>query len=68
MTLQNQQRRFLTRKEAAEFLGVKEQTLNTWKWAGRHNLPCIKVGRSIRYDINDLEKWLQSRKVNALSN
>jgi|GEM_PF-6305131 len=34
----------LTRREAAAYLGVSEQTLAIWKCTGRYNLPYIKIG------------------------
>lgn len=36
----------LTRREAAAYLGLTEQTLAIWKCTGRYSLPVIKVGRS----------------------
>jgi predicted site-specific integrase-resolvase len=50
---------------SAEFLGVKEQTLATWRCNGRYPLPFIRVGRRIRYRISDLEAFLESRTVGA---
>jgi excisionase family DNA binding protein len=55
--------RLLSRREAAEFLGVKAQTLATWHVTGRYNLPVVKVGRAARYRQEDLEKWVASRTV-----
>jgi len=55
--------RLLTRKEAAELLRVKPQTLATWHCAGRYSLPVVKVGRSVRYRLADLEHWLAKRTV-----
>jgi len=55
--------KLLTRNEAAELLGVKPQTLATWHITGRYNLPLVKVGRSVRYRLADLERWLESRTV-----
>lgn len=49
----------LTRKEAAEYLGVQIQTLSNWAINGRHQLPYVKLGHRIRYyksDLDDLYK------------
>ncbi len=35
----------LSRKEAAAYLGVAEQTLAIWKTTGRYSLPVVKIGR-----------------------
>jgi excisionase family DNA binding protein len=51
----------LTREQAAEYLGIKTQTLAAWAVTGRYNLPCIKVGRLAKYRREDLDKWLASR-------
>ena len=53
--------KMLTRREAAEYLGVKPQTLAVWHVTGKYRLPLVKVGRSVRYRVVDLEKWLASR-------
>lgn len=51
----------LTRDEAAEYLGVKPQTLSVWACAKRYELPYVKVGRLVRYRRDDLDSWLESR-------
>jgi predicted DNA-binding transcriptional regulator AlpA len=50
----------LDRKEAAEFLGVKENTLAIWKCTKRYSLPYVKIGRYIRYRVSDLVKFIES--------
>lgn len=52
--------KLLTRKEAAEFLGLSEGTLAVWKSTKRYPLPVIKVGRSVRYRETDLIKFLDA--------
>ncbi len=51
----------LTRKEAAELLGVKEMTLASWKTTRRYNLPVVKVGRLVKYRYTDLMAFLERR-------
>lgn len=48
----------LTRREAAVYLGVTEQTLAVWHCAGRYDLPVVKVGRLVKYRRSDLERFL----------
>jgi excisionase family DNA binding protein len=55
--------KLLTRKEAAEVLGVRPETLAVWHCTGRYTLPVVKVGRSCRYRLADLESWLAARTV-----
>lgn len=55
-------------KDAAEFLGLKEQTLHAWRCNRRYPLPFIRVGRRIRYRISDLERFLESHTDGGDSN
>ena len=48
----------LTRGEAAEYLGVKVQTLALWASNGRYGLPFVKVGRLSKYRQADLDEFL----------
>lgn len=51
----------LTRDEAAQFLGLKPQTLASWQSTGRYRLPVVKVGRLARYRLTDLQSWIDRR-------
>ena len=53
----------LTTEQAAEWLGVTEGTLKVWRCQKRYSIPFIKVGGRVRYNPQDLENWLASRKV-----
>jgi hypothetical protein len=55
----------LTREEAAEFLNIKPQTLAVWHTTRRYKLPVVKVGRSVRYRMADLVRFIESRIVGA---
>jgi|APCry1669189534_1035231.scaffolds.fasta_scaffold00864_11 excisionase family DNA binding protein len=63
MQVQNQQKAtpLLSRREAAEFLGIRESTLAVWHATNRYPLPVIKVGRLARYRRDDLEHFLDQR-------
>ena len=51
----------LSRRQAAEYLGVKENTLAIWACNKRYSLPVIKVGRLCKYRLSDLDKFLDER-------
>lgn len=57
----------LTREGAAEYLGLKPQTLAAWASAQRYNLAYIKVGRCVRYRMRDLQAFLDARTVGAVA-
>jgi hypothetical protein len=48
---------------AANYLGLSEATLERDRWRGG-DIPFIRVGsRSIRYDLGQLDAYLESRTV-----
>ena len=52
------EKRLLTSREVASLLSISARTV----WAmtvPRGLLPCIKVGRAVRYRTEDLEAWIQ---------
>lgn len=55
----------LTRKQAAQYLGLKVDTLHNWASTGRYNLPFIKVGRLCKYRKTDLDAFLEQRTVGS---
>lgn len=48
----------LSRKQAAEYLGISEGTLAVWACTGRYNLPVVKVGRLSKYRLADLDAFI----------
>jgi excisionase family DNA binding protein len=63
MTEQNS--KLLTRKEASDYLGIAQGTLEVWACTKRYQLPYIKVGRLVRYRLSDLDTFLNSRVITA---
>lgn len=55
--------RLLNIKEAARFLGTTDKTLYTKIW--RREIPFIKLGRSVRFDVRDLEALIERSRVRA---
>jgi predicted DNA-binding transcriptional regulator AlpA len=56
--------RLATTDEVADYLGVPAKTLLQWRYWGQ-GPDFIKVGRYVRYDWNDVRKWLVGRKKAA---
>jgi len=57
----------LSRRQAAEYLGVSSNTLAVWACTRQYELPYIRVGRLAKYKRADLDAWLASRTVNPES-
>ena len=49
-----------TRQEAADYIGV---CLSTFKKTIQKELRTIKIGRRVLFDVNDLDAYLESKKV-----
>lgn len=46
----------LSRGQVADLLGVCTRTIRRWEQVGR--LPCVKIGRSIRYRSQDVKNLI----------
>lgn len=55
----------LSRPDAADYVGVKPQTLAVWASTGRYGLRFIKVGRLVKYRREDLDRFLAERTVTS---
>lgn len=53
----------LTREETAALLGIKPDTLAIWASTKRYALPYAKIGRSVRYKLSDVQKFIESRTI-----
>lgn len=56
--------RMLTRREAAEYLGMAEQTLAQWTWRGE-GPPVYRYSRRVRYRLSDLRAWVSEHRVDT---
>ena len=61
------QPQLLTSKQAAEFLAMKEITLRKARMNGASAgkippPPCIRLGRTIRYDRDDLRRYIEQHR------
>jgi predicted site-specific integrase-resolvase len=58
-------RRALTPAEVAETLQITEKLLTYHRW-NRTGPPYFRVGRWVRYDSEDLAKWIEEQKREAV--
>ena len=57
----------IKQSEAASYLGLSEATLERDRWRGG-DIPYIKVGpRAIRYDLEQLNKYIEHNTVRNIS-
>ena len=50
----------LTVKEACVVLAISARKL--WEMTNRGEIPHVRIGRSVRYDPEDLPAWIERRK------
>ena len=53
--------RLLSPEDLAEYLGVPLKTVYRWRYRGE-GPASYRVGRHVRYKLEDVEVWLQSRR------
>ena len=59
-------RPLLTTEQAAQFAGVAAKTLNNWRHLG-HGPAFHKIGRLVKYDPADIERWKADRRFHSTS-
>ena len=52
-------------KEISELLGIKPSTI--YQWAELGQIPCYKLNGSLRFDMEDIMKWIKSCKKESES-
>lgn len=57
--------RIVSIKEVSEILRVKHKTI--YQWAELGQIPCIKLNGTLRFDLDDIEAWVQSCKNKTVS-
>lgn len=50
-------------REAAAWLKISERSL--WSLTQRGELPAVRIGRSVRYELSDLVAFVEARKSGA---
>ena len=44
-------------REAARMLSISTRTL--WTFTNRGEIPCVRIGKAVRYSVNDLCQWVE---------
>jgi len=62
MQNENPQKQRIPEKEAAPYIGMSKMYLRISRMRG-DGPPYLKIGRAVRYDVRDLDKWLESKRI-----
>jgi excisionase family DNA binding protein len=57
-------RRLLNVREAAQYLGLEVDTV--YKKARLREVPCVKVGRALRFDVKALERFVEQHTIETI--
>lgn len=57
-------RRLLNVRETAQFLGLEVDTV--YKKARLREVPCVKVGRALRFDVKALERFIEQHTIETI--
>jgi excisionase family DNA binding protein len=57
----------LSQRDAARLLGLSTRTLERWRVSGQVGLRFVKLGNSVRYRLEDIERCVASRIVTSTS-
>lgn len=50
---------YITTRELCKWLKISPNTANNWR---RKGMPYVEIGKTIRYKVEDVEKWLDEQK------
>lgn len=57
--------RMVTDREAARMLGLSEITIRKWRMEPGHPLRWHKLGRAVRYSVQDIQAFIESSRIEA---
>jgi excisionase family DNA binding protein len=57
-------RRLLTVRQAAQYLGLEVDTI--YKKARLREVPSVKVGRALRFDVKALERFIEQHTIETI--
>lgn len=58
--------RWVSIDEISEHLGVKKDTI--YKWVARKKMPAHKVGRLLKFQIKEVDRWVRTGKAAPTKN
>ncbi len=58
MPIQNE---YVTIEDLMQYLKVGRSTINRWRKEG---MPFVKIGRGVRFVLEDVNRWIDSNKKN----
>ena len=63
MDFESRQHGLVGVEHAAEFLGIQVSTM--YVWCEQRRIPHIRIGRVLRFDLKDLNRWVAEHRVES---
>lgn len=57
-------KRYLSVREVSEYMGLARMTI--YHWIAERKINCYKFGRLVKFDMQEIEKFIESRKVKKI--
>jgi predicted DNA-binding transcriptional regulator AlpA len=51
--------------DAAQALAISPRKL--WSLTAGREIPCVRIGKAVRYDLADLRAWIEGQKIPAIA-
>ncbi len=59
----NDEKQFLSKRQVAALLNLSIYTIDSWV-SQRREIPFIRMGRRVLFDLRDVRAWIENNKVN----
>jgi len=56
-------KRLLNIDEVSYFTGISKGTL--YNWVSQRKIPFVKCNGLLRFDVEDIERWIEDNKISA---
>lgn len=60
--IESRPKRFLSKRELSSYLNISIYTIDAWV-SEKREIPHIKMGRRVLFDMTDIDKWLKDNKI-----
>ena len=58
------EKKFIGIEELSLYIGITRGTL--YGWVCLKKIPYVKIGRLVKFDLQEIELWLKARKVKEM--
>ena len=60
------EQRYISPLELSQYLSIAVQTV--YEWTSQKKIPFVKLGRLVRFDQQEIDKWMKTQRVEPHAN